>query len=144
MIANTAFATNAPVSKQLVSWSVKLCILKSRDCIVLVFFFDLSKVFDTLNHEIHIKKLERYGIQGVASDWFNSYLKNRTLVTKITTPSNTITYSEPFQITYGTALGICLGRLLFILFCNDIHTLPLNSSVILFPDDTMLFNSHKN
>ena len=53
-------------------------------------------------------------------------------------------YSEPYKITYGTAQGLCLGPLLFIIFCNDIHALPLCSNVILFADDTTLSNSHKN
>ena len=77
----------------------------------------------------------------MANDWFSSYLTNHSLVAKITTLP---IYSEPFKITYGTAQGSCLSLLLFILFCNDIHNLPLNSCVILFADDTTLFNSHKN
>ena len=53
-------------------------------------------------------------------------------------------YSEPYQITYGTAQGSCLGPLLFILFCNDIYNLPLYSHLILFADDTTMINSYKN
>ena len=51
-------------------------------------------------------------------------------------------YSEKFNITYGTALGSCLGPLLFILLCNDIHLLPTYGKLILFADDTTLFNHH--
>ena len=87
-------------------------------------FLDLSKAFNTLNHEVLLKKLERYGVCGIVNDWLKSYLEDRTLIAKVSTSKDTITKSTPFHITYGTAQGSCLGPLLFILFSNDMHLLP--------------------
>ena len=106
-------------------------------------FLDLSKAFDTLDHTILLQKLERYGIRGNALEWFRNYLKDRSLVAKITTGSNSIVRSESYKITYGAAQGSCLGPLLFIIFMNDIHLLPVYSNIILFADDTTIFSSHK-
>ena len=46
-------------------------------------FYDLQKVFDTVNHNILLKNLEMYGIRGMTNKWLKSFLKDRKQYTTI-------------------------------------------------------------
>ena len=85
-------------------------------------FLDLSKAFDTLEHEVVLRKLEKYGVRGIANNWYRDYLSNRKMRVKCTIASTGKTeYSDYKQVTYGTSQGSCLGPLIFIIFTNDLH-----------------------
>ena len=99
-------------------------------------FIDLSKAFDTLNHEILLSKLYYYGIRGVTLEWFKSYISNRRQYVVI---DNIDSCVRP--VTCGVPQGSILGPLLFILYINDIIAVSKLLHFILFADDTSLFYS---
>ena len=63
-----------------------------KDTVTLM--LDLSKAFDTLQHSVVFKKLERYGLRGNCLSWFQSYLTGRTLQVKCTNVTGTKIVSE--------------------------------------------------
>ena len=84
-------------------------------------FIDLKKAFDTVNHSIMLQKLYHYGVRGIVSDWFCSYLSIRIQSTQI---GPDISNKQP--MICGVPQGSVLGPLLFPLYVNDIYRLSAN------------------
>ena len=97
-------------------------------------FIDLKKAFDTVDHEILIKKLKHYGVRGV-----KSYLSNRKQFVNIDGCS-----SELLSVICGVPQGSILGPILFILYINDICNVSNLVKFILFADDTNVFCAGDN
>ena len=104
-----------------------------KDFYVVSLFLDLSKVFDTVNHQILLKKLKYYGLQQSEYNWFQSYLSNR----KQQVHANGVVSDTRF-ISTGVPQGSLLGPLLFIIFINDLPKSSTFFSTRLYADDTSL------
>ena len=102
-------------------------------------FLDLRKAFDTLNHDVLLRKLYNYGIRGTMYALIKSYLTERKQFVCYKD-----TNSECKYTTCGVPQGSILGPLLFLLCINDIVNVSSEINMILFADDTNVFITGEN
>ena len=100
---------------------------------------DLSKAFDSINHNLLLKKLHAYGVQGVELAWFSNYLTER----KQRVVMNGVP-SQWAEISTGVPQGSILGPLLFVIFVNDLPSVVEECTVNLYADDTALYSVHSD
>ena len=109
-------------------------LLKSKDdklynCCL---FLDFSKAFDTMNHEILIKKLENnFGFRDNAKLFLSNYLSNRYQYTRVSNYRSSLR-----TVTCGVPQGSALGPLLFLLYVSDLPS-SSNFKTTLFADNTL-------
>ena len=102
-------------------------------------FIDLTKAFDTVDHEILLDKLDRYGFGGHANSFFKSYLSKRKQYTVIDGVDSSI-----YDVKCGVPQGSVLGPLLFALYINDIYRAVGKDDIRLFANDTAVFMCNAN
>ena len=98
---------------------------------------DLSKAFDSINHRILLKKLQKLGFQSNALKWISSYLDNRRHTTQFKHFESTEAVA-----TTGVPQGSILGPLLFICYTNDLSdSFGDLCSIFSYADDTQFVAS---
>ena len=99
-------------------------------------FVDLSKAFDTLDHNILLHKLDHYGIRGVSKQLFESYITNRQQFVQI----NYIR-SKVITTNIDVPQGSVWGPILFNIYINDLHKCTNKFDIINYADDTTLIST---
>ena len=133
------FRKNHSTAYALIQLYDKLSNAIDQGKVTLGLFIDLSKAFDTVNHDILLAKLEFYGVRGIALQWLKSYLSGRSQFVQYNGYKSSLKYVE-----CGVSQGSILGPLLFLLYINDLCNVSKVLDFILFADDTNIFFSHKD
>ena len=111
----------------------------SKKQISLLLLIDFSKAFDMVEHTILLRKLEHYGIRGLALKWMTSYLKNRSQFVSLSGENSSIKHMQN-----GVPQGSILGPLLFIIYINDLPNIFNRAKFILYADDANIIINGAN
>ena len=111
---------------------------KETKDVTLGVFIDLSKAFDSINHDILLHKLHFYGIRGICNMWFSSYLTNRKQYIELNDEKSSL-----INITCGVPYGSILGPLLFLIYINDIEK-SASLNILSYADETTVYQSGPN
>ena len=103
---------------------------------ITVIYTDLRKAFDSVPHDLLIKKLEYYGVDGKNLRWLENYLTDRTQRVQI----NGIK-SRTSEVESGVPQGGVLSGVLFSIYINDLPDVIKKCKVALYADDAKIYSS---
>ena len=104
-----------------------------------VLFLDYSKAFNTVNHQILLRKMLMYGFSKNVCMWFEDYFRDRMQYTKVEQ-----VVSSGVLLEHGVYQGSPLGPLLFIMYINDIVNVCNADFTNIYADDTVIICADKS
>ncbi|CAH8853913.1 unnamed protein product [Trichobilharzia szidati] len=116
-------------------------VTRSRDNreLVIVLYFDITKAFDRVPHNLLVSRLCSLGICDPLLSWIKSFLCGRSQTTKVGS-----IISRPKPVSSGVIQGSVLGPLLFIIYINSICECFSVGKPILYADDLKVTYKCKN
>lgn len=111
-----------------------------KNLITVVVLLDMSKAFDSLDHELLLSKLFYYGIQGIPWEWYCQYLVGRRQCVELGGHSGPLV-SNTEVIKKGVPQGSILGPLLFNIFMVDLEKHVKHCKFHSYADDVQLMMS---
>ena len=104
--------------------------IQTKNNVNFALFLDQKKPFNTVDHEVLIRKLKVYGIKNIEVEWLRSSFEKHEKYF----PYGHKSCARP--VTGGIPQGPCLGSLLLEVFLNNCKTCVKFSEVYLFADVT--------
>lgn len=96
---------------------------------------DLKRAYDTIDHNKMIDVLINMGMENNTKELFIDFFKNRKQRVKI----GKTQYSNEIDINCGLVQGGIISPMLFNLYVNDINNIGLETNILQYADDTILY-----
>lgn len=98
-------------------------------------FIDLSKAFDSVDHQILKQRLVNIGLSEQATNWISNYLSDRSQKVKCDNQC-----SDDLPIIRGVPQGSILGPLLFTIYINDVGQNVIDADCHFYADDMIIYS----
>ncbi len=133
----SGFRPNYSTSTALIYFLDKILSAVDHSKLTGVIYLDLKKAFDTIDHDLLLQKIARYGIKINEHKWFIDYLMGRTQVVEIEGE-----LSKSQNIEYGVPQGSILGPIFVSLYINNLSLQGIQACIIMYTDNTVIVFSH--